>query len=466
MKYDLIVIGGGPGGYVAAIRAAQLGIKTALIEDRDLGGTCLNRGCIPTKTLMHSAGMYHEASAFETIGICTSGLSFDFDRMHLHKNTVVDTLRDGVENLLKANHVDVIKGHGILHLNGVVEVEHSLYEGSSIIIATGSVPSRLPIPGSDLPGVVTSDDLLENSGKFFNSLFIIGGGVIGIEMACIYSSLGTKVTIVEALGRLLPMMDRDISQNITMILKKAGVEIHTSASVTGITKTDNELLSCTFRQNEDVTEREAETILMSTGRRANIKNLFAEGATPETERGRIIVDCRFRTSIPGVYAIGDVTGGMQLAHAAEAQGIACAEYINGAAFPSVDPLLVPSCVYTTPEIACVGVTAEEAKNAGRNIKIGKYIMNGNAKTLIDNQPRSFIKLIFEEETEKLIGAQIMCARATDMISEMTTAISADLTKDDLLRALRPHPTFCEAITEAAELADGHSIHAMPSRVSR
>lgn len=466
MKYDLIVIGGGPGGYSAAIRAAQLGMRTALIEDRDLGGTCLNRGCIPTKALMHSADKYREAKAFESIGIYASGLTFDFRQIHLYKKSVVDTLRAGVEDLIRANGIDLLRGHGSLHPDGRVEVAENLYEGSNLIIAAGSVPSHPPIPGADLPGVFNSDDLLAGEESLCSSLLIIGGGVIGVEIACIYSSLGCDVTIIEALDRLLPMMDRDISQNIAMILKKRGVKIYTSASVTEITRTDGGILSCNFNARGNETLQLAERILISTGRRANIKNLLTDGAKLEMERGRIKVDSHFRTSMQGVYAVGDATGGIQLAHAAEAQGIACAEYINGEKEPSVDPSLVPSCVYTTPEIACAGMTADEAKAAGINIKTGKYIMSGNAKTLIEGQPRSFIKLVFEQETEKLIGAQLMCARATDMIAEMTTAISSELTKKELLRALRPHPTFCEAVTEALESSDGHSIHSMPARIGR
>lgn len=466
MKYDLIVIGGGPGGYAAAIRAAELGMNPALIECRDLGGTCLNRGCIPTKALMHSAIAYKDMLASETIGINAAGISFDFSRMHAYKDTVVGNLRNGLENLIKGNRIDLIYGQGILQPDGTVKVGDNVYEASDIIIAAGSVPSVPPIPGAGLQGVMTSSDLLEKNIKFSDSLIIIGGGVIGVEMAYIYSALGSRVTVIEALDRVLPMMDRDISQNTSMILKKAGVEIYTSSSVDKIARAEGVALSCTFKHNDSEIEKTAENILVSAGRRPNTENLFAEGVKIETRRGYITVDCNLRTSMPNVYAIGDITGGIQLAHAAEAQGIACAEYISGKTDCFADLSLIPSCVYTNPEIACTGLTADEAKAAGIDVKISKYVMNGNAKTLIEMQPRSFIKLVFDSKTEKLLGAQLMCARATDMISEMTSAISAGFSKSDLLRVIRPHPTFSEAITEAVELADGHSIHSMPSRTGR
>jgi len=459
MKYDLIVIGGGPGGYTAAIRAAQLGMHVMLAESRELGGTCLNRGCIPTKALIYAADKYREAKDFESIGISAEKLSFDFAKMHERKNAVVASSRSGIETLLKSNGIDSVRAKAILLGDGKVKAGNEIYEAANILIATGSKAARIPIPGADAENVFTSDDLLEDGGKFFSSLTIIGGGVIGVEMACIYSSLGCEVTIIEALPRVLPMMDKDISTNISMILKKSGVKIFTGASVLKIGH-ENGKTVCTFAQKETEHKTEAEGVLLSIGRRAETDGLFAEGLQLSMTKGRIDADARFKTSIDGVYAIGDVTGGIQLAHAAEAQGIACVEYMSGIGTPTVDPTLVPSCVYTTPEIACVGITEEQAASEGRAVKIGKYVMNGNAKTVIEQMPRSFIKLVFDASTEEILGAQMMCGRASDMIAEMTTAISAKLTKKDVLRALRPHPSFCEAITDAIELADGHSINTL------
>ncbi len=463
MQYDLVVIGGGPGGYVAAIRASQLGMKTALVEKRELGGTCLNRGCIPTKTLMHAANQYRESADWADLGLQLEGRQYDFAGLHQRKNAVIGQLRDGIAQLLKANKVDIYQAAGqIVDGNTVIAGEETLTAGH-ILIAAGSVPAVPPISGADLPGVVTSDGLLEQQGVDCQRLLIIGGGVIGVEMASIYNALGKQVTIVEAAERILPPMDREISQNLSMILKKRGVEIYTGAMVSAIQKTDNGLQCCFTYKKEEKTA-EADVVLISVGRRPCTAGLFAEGfAVAQTERGFVEVDEQFRTSVPTISAIGDVIGRIQLAHAAEAQGIAAVEYMQGLEQASVNYELVPSCVYTTPEIASVGATADEAKKAGRDVITGKYIMNGNAKSIIEQQERGFMKVVFDKETDVLLGAQLMCARATDLISELVTAVSLGLTREQLARTMRPHPTFCEGITEAVEGAGGHSIHTMPSR---
>ena len=463
MQYDLIVVGGGPGGYVAAIRASQLGLKTALVEKRDLGGTCLNRGCIPTKTLMHTANLYREAGESETLGLQFGERSYDFGKVHQRKNDVVTQLRDGIAQLLKANKVDVYQAAGQVVDGNTVQAGEETLTGSHILIAAGSVPAVPPIAGADLPGVVTSDAMLEAEGVDCEKLLIIGGGVIGVEMASIYASLGKQVTIVEAAERILPPMDREISQNLSMILKKRGVEIFTSAMVSAISKTEAGL-QCHFTDKKGEQTADADVVLISVGRRPSTAGLFADDfAVEKTERGFIAVDDKFRTSVPTIYAVGDVIGRMQLAHAAEAQGIAAVEYISGKEEASVNFDLVPSCVYTTPEIASVGITADEAKKAGREVVAGKYVMNGNAKTIIEQQDRGFIKVVFDKETDVIVGAQLMCARATDLITELITAVSLGLTREQLARTMRPHPTFCEGITEAVEAAAGHSIHTAPSR---
>ena len=463
MQYDLVVIGGGPGGYVAAIRASQLGMKTALVEKRELGGTCLNRGCIPTKTLMHAANQYRESADWTDLGLQLEGRRYDFAGLHQRKNAVIGQLRDGIAQLLKANKVDVYQAAGQIVDGNTVKAGEETLTAGHILIAAGSVPAVPPISGADLPGVVTSDGLLEQQGVDCQRLLIIGGGVIGVEMASIYNALGKQVTIVEAAERILPPMDREISQNLSMILKKRGVEIYTGATVSAIQKTDNGLQCCFTYKKEEKTA-EADVVLISVGRRPCTAGLFAEGfAVAQTERGFVEVDGQFRTSVPTISAIGDVIGRIQLAHAAEAQGIAAVEYMQGLGQSSVNYELVPSCVYTAPEIASVGMTADEAKKAGRDVVTGKYIMNGNAKTIIEQQERGFIKVVFDKETDVLLGAQLMCARATDFISELVTAVSLGLTREQLARTMRPHPTFCEGITEAVEGAGGHSIHTMPSR---
>lgn len=463
MQYDLIVIGGGPGGYVAAIRASQLGMRTALVEKRELGGTCLNRGCIPTKTLMHTANLYREAGACETLGLELGLRSYDFARIHQRKNDVVSQLRDGIAQLLKANQVDVYAAAGQIVDGNTVKAGEETLTAGHILIAAGSVPAVPPIKGADLPGVVTSDALLEEQGVDCQRLLIIGGGVIGVEMASVYVSLGKAVTIVEAAERILPPMDREISQNLAMILKKRGVTVFTSAMVSEISQGDDGLV-CHFTDKKGEQTAAADVVLISVGRRPCTAGLFADGfAVEQTERGFVAVDETFRTSVPTISAIGDVIGRMQLAHAAEAQGIAAVELISGQKEASVNFDLVPSCVYTTPEIASVGMTADDAKKAGREVVTGKYSMNGNAKTIIEQQDRGFIKVVFDKETDVILGAQLMCARATDLISELVTAVSLGLTRQQLGRTMRPHPTFCEGITEAVEAAGGHGIHTMPSR---
>ena len=428
MQYDLIVIGGGPGGYVAAIRASQLGMKTALIEKNQLGGTCL----------------YRELQESSPLGL-TGTVHCDFSAMQQRKNEVTAQLRGGIEQLLQANQVTVYQEKATILDGHTVQAGEQILTGRYLLIASGSVPAMPPIPGADLPGVVTSDTLLEQDGIDCQRLLIVGGGVIGVEMASIYAALGKEVTIVEAAEKLLPPMDREISQNLAMILKKRGITIYTNALVS------------------EIKQVEADCILLSVGRRPCTNLLFGEEfSVAQTEKGFVAVDEQFRTSEPSVYAIGDVIGRIQLAHAAEAQGIAAVEFMNNVPV-SVRHDLVPSCVYTTPEIASVGITADEAKKEGRAVITGKYVMSGNAKTIIEQQDRGFVKLVFDEKTEVLLGAQLMCARATDLISELTTAIATGLTRAQLAHTLRPHPTFCEGITEAAEGAIGQSIHTMPPK---
>lgn len=461
MQYDLIVIGSGPGGYVAAIRAAQLGLKTAIAERAEIGGTCLNRGCIPTKTLMHSANLYRELGEAGKMGIKVNGCEADFKAMHVRKAQVVEQLRGGVTQLLKGNGIDILEGSAAFTAPDAITVSGETYTAKDFIIATGSKPAVPPIPGANLANVVTSDEMLDTDSCDYQELIIIGGGVIGVEMASVYNGIGRKVTIIEALDRILANMDREISQNLAMILKKRGVAVNTASMVTGITE-EGGRLTCTFERKGQTESVSADGVLICVGRRAVTDGLNLEAAGVATERGRIKIDADYQTNVPHIYAIGDVTGGIQLAHAAEAQGIATVEHICGLA-ATVNPDLVPSCVYTSPEIASVGITADEAKKAGRAVITGKYVMSGNGKSIIENEDRGFIKLVFDAQTEKLIGAQLMCGRATDMIGELVTAVSSGLTKAQMAMALHPHPTFCEGITEAVHAADGHSIHTLPPR---
>lgn len=464
-EYQLIVIGAGPGGYEAAIRAAQLGLTTALVENRQVGGTCLNRGCIPTKALLHAAALYRGVQEFESVGLCAQGVSFDIQKVHDRKNQVIEQLRSGIEQLIKANKIDLYQGTGTLtgpHSVTVATGEGPVeLAGENILVATGSKPSRPPIPGLDLPHVGTSDEFLFLEDKLYENLIIIGGGVIGVEFASVYQSFGCKVTIVEAMDRILPPMDREISQNLAMILKKRGVAIHTGAMVERLEETP-EGIACHFTQKGKEQVVTADGVLVAIGRRPNTDGLFAEGFSVEMERGRIVTDEAFRTSVPSIRAIGDVTAKIQLAHMASAQGLTAVELIAGKE-PSICLTAVPGCVYTDPEIATVGLTEEECKEKGIAVHKGKYIMSGNGKSIIEQADRGFIKLLFDEKTDVLLGAHLMCCRATDLISELSTAIVNKLTSKELSSVIRPHPTFTEAVTEAVESAHGMAIHLAPAK---
>ena len=466
-EYQLIVIGAGPGGYEAAIRAAQLGLTTALIERRDVGGTCLNRGCIPTKAMLHSAQLYREAANFELFGLHTENTSFDWAKVHQRKNDVVVKLRTGIEQLIKANKIDFFNNSAsILGKNDVQLDQGEVIRGENILIATGSVPARPPIPGLDLPNVVTSDELLDDphftqADSLAKEILIIGGGVIGVEVASVFSSFGCHVTIVEAMERILPTMDREISQSLNMVLKKRGVSIHTGAMVEKLEQDENGLV-CHFTEKGKAQAVPAQQVLVAIGRRPNTQGLFAEGFEVACERGRIVTDENFRTSVDSIYAIGDVTSKIQLAHMASAQGI-CAVHTIAGQKPPIDLRYVPGCIYTDPEIASVGITEDEAKQQGIPVKKGKFLMTGNGRSLIDEQERGFIKVLAHQETDVILGAQLMCSRATDIVAELATAIVNGLTCAQLAGVIRPHPTFCEGVTEAVEDVHAMAIHLAPKK---
>ena len=466
-EYQLIVIGAGPGGYEAAIRAAQLGLTTALIERRDVGGTCLNHGCIPTKAMLHSAQLYREAANFELFGLHTENTSFDWAKVHQRKNDVVVKLRTGIEQLIKANKIDFFNNSASISGKNDVQLDQGeVIRGENILIATGSVPARPPIPGLDLPNVVTSDELLDDphftqADSLAKEILIIGGGVIGVEFASVFSSFGCHVTIVEAMERILPTMDREISQSLNMVLKKRGVSIHTGAMVEKLEQDENGLV-CHFTEKGKAQAVPARQVLVAIGRRPNTQGLFAEGFEVACERGRIVTDENFRTSVDSIYAIGDVTSKIQLAHMASAQGI-CAVHTIAGQKPPIDLRYVPGCIYTDPEIASVGITEDEAKQQGIPVKKGKFLMTGNGRSLIDEQERGFIKVLAHQETDVILGAQLMCSRATDIVAELATAIVNGLTCAQLAGVIRPHPTFCEGVTEAVEDVHAMAIHLAPKK---
>ena len=451
-EYQLMVIGAGPGGYTAALRAAKLGLRTAVVERREVGGTCLNRGCIPTKTLLHAAQVYHDAANGGSVGVHGS-VTYDIGEMFAFKRSVSEKLRGGIHALLKGAKVDVIEGTAQIAAPGQVDVTAgdgavTRYTAERILAATGSVNVRPPIPGLELPGVMTSDELLEGTDTPYASIVIIGGGVIGVEFATFYGHLGCRVTLVEGMANLLPQMDRELGQNLAQILKKQGVEVLTSAMVQSVEQGADGLCVRLAQKGKELTVT-GEKVLCAIGRRAYFDGLFAAELTPALNGKRLLVDEDYQTSIPGVYAIGDVSAAVQLAHVAAAQGTDCVERMCGGK-GGIDLHVIPSCIYSAPEIAVVGVTEAEAKEQGIPAAAGKCTLFSNARTLIEAPGRCFMKRTARSDTHEIIGAQLMCQHASDMISQISTAMVNHLTAEQLLAVMRPHPSFEEALGEAVE----------------
>ena len=451
--YQLIVIGAGPGGYTAALRAAKLGLHTAIVERREVGGTCLNRGCIPTKTLLHASQVYSDAAEGARMGVHAGNISYDMGEIFAYKRSVSDKLRQGIHALLKGSKVDVVEGTAQITAPGEVTVTAPdgaavQYTAERILAATGSVNVRPPIPGLELPGVMTSDELLEGTDKPYESLVIIGGGVIGVEFATFYSNLGCRVTLVEGMANLLPMMDRELGQNLAQLLKKKGVEVLTSAMVQSLEPAEGGLCVHLRQKDKDVAVT-GEKVLCAIGRRAYFDGLFAPEMMPSLNGKRLLVDENYQTSIPGVYAIGDASSAVQLAHVAAAQGTDCVERMCGSK-GTTDLRVIPSCIYSAPEIAVVGLTEAEAKEQGIPAVSGKCTLFSNARTIIEDPGRCFMKLVGRTDTREVIGAQLMCQHASDMISQISTAMVNHLTAEQLLSVMRPHPSFEEAMAEAVE----------------
>lgn len=450
MHYDIAIIGGGPGGYTAAEKAAKAGLQVVLFEQEDLGGTCLNRGCMPTKALLHSAETFAALAHAQDLGVHTQGASYDFAAMHQRKAQVVETLRQGVEKLMKANKITVVHGQACIQKAGVVTCNEETYEVRDILIATGSKVAYPPIPGIDLPGVYNSRDMLQGNGQDFSSLVIIGGGVVGVEFASIYRCLGCQVTLLEAADHILPFMDREIAQRLTMILKKQGVTVEAKAMVQRI-EGYPDAMTVTYTDKKGAEHQiTAQGVLAAAGRIANLDGLFGPDFSLELDRGAVVGDEIGRTSVPHVYVIGDAKArNIQLAHVASAQGENVIADILGKR-PPLDMSVVPSCVYTVPEIASVGLTEEKAKADGIAVKTGKYLTGANGKCLIEGTESGYVKLVTDSATGRLLGAQLVCPRATDMVGELTVAIQKGLTAADLAQVIHPHPTFSEMLFGAAE----------------
>ncbi|MDR0925271.1 MAG: dihydrolipoyl dehydrogenase [Hungatella sp.] len=462
--YDILVIGGGPGGYTAALKAAGLGLKTAIMEKDKLGGTCINKGCIPTKALLHASSIFESLQNSDEFGVSTDFISFDFKKMQNYKKRSVKAYRKEVDELVKAAGITVICGTATIRRGRTIEVNSpegkDYYEADHIIIATGAKPVILKIPGADLPGVLTSDRLLASDTWNYDRLTIIGGGVIGVEFATIFSALCSHVTILESEAHLLGPMDSEVSQALEEELKRKGIAIHCRAKVKEIREEPNQGLTCIFDVNGEEQTIRSGQVLMAAGRAPCLHGLMGQDVNLEMENGHLKVDSEFRTSEPGIYAIGDVAANIKLAHVAAAQGTYVVEKIAGVGHTirlSVVPNgmfvklpVVPSCIYTEPEIASVGLTREAASACSMKVSCGRYSMSGNGKSIITREQNGFIHLVFEEYSGTLIGAQIVCPRATDMISEMATAIANGLTAEQLMLAMRAHPTYSEGIGAAIE----------------
>ena len=461
-SFDLIIVGAGPGGYVAAIRAAQLGAKVALVEDKEVGGTCLNRGCIPSKALIKCAEVLDEVKGGKTFGILTEGVSVDYDDVRKHKDRTVKQLVSGVAGLLKAQQVQVFNGRG--RLLSPTEVEVTGAESSTrltaryLIWATGSTPFILPIPGADGPGVVTSDEAVDFPGPP-PTMAIIGGGAIGCEFAYVYSRFGTKVTIVEMLGSLMPTEDPEASEVLASSLKKGGVKIATGAKAQAIESREGKHV-LVYEQGGEEKTVEADLVLMAAGRRANTADMGLEEAGLALDRGRLTANEALKTNLDNIYAIGDVTRGIGLAHWASHEGIAAAEMLfGGAGVPA--KTVVPGVVFTKPEIGSVGLREHEAKAAGIPVVVGKFPFQALGKAAAIREREGFVKLVAAADDGRLLGGTIVGPAATDLIAEVGLAVQMGLSAAEVAETMHAHPTLAEAVGEAAMDVLGHAIHLGP-----
>jgi dihydrolipoamide dehydrogenase len=462
-RFDLVIIGSGPGGYVAAIRAAQLGLSVACVETDALGGVCLNIGCIPTKALLTSAFLANEMKEGARHGIAASDLSFDLGPAQKRSRAVADQLSRGVAHLFKKNKVTPLEGYGRLKGQGKVEVEEAdgsrtVVEASHVIIATGSRSRDLPFLQIDEQRIWSSTGaLMQETAP--GSLFIVGAGAIGMEFADIYNAFGTEVTLVEALDRILPLEDAEVSRLMTRSFKKRGIAIHVSARLETAEVLDDGV-SVTFKDVKDEAhEMKVEYVLSAVGRVPNSEDIGLETVdiTPDP-RGFIPVDDRMRTSAPGVYAIGDVAGRQLLAHKASHEGIVCVEHIAGQGHGTVDYGNVPNCTYCHPEVASVGLTEEQAKEQGFDIEVGKFPWVGIGRAVAAGHTEGFIKVIRDKQYSEILGAHIVGPHATELIAEFVVGRHLESTVEELEKAMHPHPTLSEGVAEGALAALGRAIH--------
>src|SRR5579859_4364815 len=453
-SFDVVVIGGGPGGYVAALRAAQLGASTAIVEKDRMGGTCLVRGCIPTKALLQSSELYTLARGGKPFGLVADGIGFDLPAAQKRKSAVVDQLVKGVEGLLKAGGVTSVKGSARLAGKGKVDVSGEQLQAKDIIIATGSAIARIPLPGAEL--TIDSDQILELK-DVPKRLAVIGGGVVGMEFAAMFGALGTKVTVLEMLQQVLAIVDSDLVAVYAKHLAGMGGEIHTNSKVSEVVK-KNGGLQVRFSTGGEGGVVDADQVLLAVGRVPYTQGLDAEKAGVKLDRGRVVVDDHLRTTADGVWAIGDVIGRIMLAHVASYEGVVAVENIAGHADRTPDYHAAPNCVYTDPEIAHVGLGEKEAKDKGIEVKVGKFPFAAAGRALTLGQTEGFAKVIADAHSGKILGAHIIGPRATDLIAEATLAIQSGLTLEQLDLTMHAHPTLPESLMEAALAAQNRAIH--------
>lgn len=459
IKNRIVVIGGGPGGYVAAIRAAQLGAQVTLIEKDKLGGTCLNRGCIPTKSLLQSVGMLWQIKKADAFGISVKHPSLDFAAVCRRKQSVVKQMVDGVGFLMRNNNITVISGIGTINGQGKVRVvseEQKMIEADKIIIATGSEPASVPIEGINEEGVINSDEALTME-QLPKSMVIIGGGVIGLEFAQIFHRMNVKVAIIEMMPQILPTEDAEIAQTLKGILKGEGIDIYTNAKVRsiGTNEQGDKVVSLSAKEGEKTLV--GNKVLIAVGRAPYKKDLGLERLSVALDRGRIIVNKRMETNIKDIYAVGDVVGGAMLAHTAMAEGSCAAQNAVGMGV-EMDYRAVPRCVYTSPEVAAVGLTEKEAKEKYDNVRVGKFPFGANGKALVLDETEGMVKFIVDAQYGQVLGVEIIGPHATEMIAEAVLGIQLEATFNDFASAIHAHPTLSETVMEAALGVMGKSLH--------
>lgn len=456
-KERVIVIGGGVGGYPAALRAARLGADVTLIEKEKIGGVCLNKGCIPTKVFLHSASIYQEIKRASLFGLNVEKCEIDFDRLLDRKKIIVDRLTGGVTSLLKNKNVKVIKGTASFINSKSMKILETgeVLTGDKFILATGSVPAKLSIEGSENVPILTSDDLL-NMESLPNSLLIIGGGYIGVELGQFYSRMGVKVSIVEMLDRIIPTEDKEISQALEGFLSKEGISIFTQA-MAGKIKREGKNKKVIFSMPEGKKEIIASEVAQTVGRRPDYMGMNVENIGLKTEMGRITVNNRMETNIPHIYAVGDVIGGIMLAHVAMAEGDCAARNALGY-HSSISYMAVPRCIYTSPEVACVGLTEKEAIIEKGEVQVSRFPFHAVGKASLTEETEGMIKIVAGKKYGEILGVHIIGPHATELIAEAVLALEMEVTVDELVHIIHPHPTLSEGIGEAAMLLTGGALH--------